>query len=939
LCTPAGQVDTCTTTVDGLLPGGEVYLHVFTPVDGAASGSFTNSIEVTGGGAPQDLVAQQVMRVAPPDPFAFKTFTTSLTKADGSPALQAASDPADITTKFSVPSYAQGLFGFVTQTAAVEQFKDIVAHLPAGLLGNPTTVPHCTTAQLGALSGSHGEIPQCPLESQVGIVRLANSDLVPLYNMVAPAGSPAAFGFEYQSVMVVLIAKVRPDDHGIDIIARNAVSSVPIAAVDVTFWGVPGDSSHDNLRGVCLDGYAGNNGLTCPLANPSRVAFLRLPTSCSGPLGWGIEASSYAHPDVFVHAQTSSPAMTGCGLVPFGPSLKLTPSAGGPHQPTGLDANMTIPQGNGPDGLAEADLKTVAVTLPNGLVINPSSATGLQACTDAQLGLGSDAAASCPDGSKLGSVKVTTPVLDHPIGGSIFLRTQNSDDPFSGKLFRIAIEIRSDDDGIDIKQEGQIQANPLSGQITTTFDQIPQLPLSSLDLRFKSGPRAPLTTPDTCASASNASAISITSWSNTTLNSSDGFGLAGDCQPLGFSPALSAGTQDPTAGKDSPFLFSLTRGDGDQQFHTLTVKTPTGLLGRIKNAELCGNDQASAGTCGDASQIGSVTVGAGSGTNPFFLTGGRVYLTGPYNGGPYGLSVVVHALAGPFDLGTVTVRSAIFVDPNTTALRVVTDALPTILKGVPLDIRVLRIALDKRGFMFNPTSCTAKHIDVSATSTQGTTANLTSPFQVSNCANLRLAPKVSFTVGSKHHTAAGVSTPFSTTITQPAKGATNLKSISVTLPGTMNARLPVVNRACKLTEFQAGHCTTKAKVGTAVLTTPVLKDPLRGSVFFVKNPARVLPDLMIALRGQVSIDLTGKVSIPGGKRLATRFDTTPDAPFTKFTLNIVSGKNGPVGVVTNLCTKKGRAATAALAIRGHNNALTKTNPRLHINGCTPKKHR
>jgi hypothetical protein len=298
----------------------------------------------------------------------------------------------------------------------------------------------------------------------------------------------------------------------------------------------------------------------------------------------------------------------------------------------------------------------------------------------------------------------------------------------------------------------------------------------------------------------------------------------------------------------------------------------------------------------------------------------------------------VPAVAGPFDLGNVVVRSAIRVDRHTAQLHVISDPLPTILQGIPLDLRDVRVTVDKPGFTINPTSCASKRVLGTATSTLGAVAHLSEHFQAANCAILPLAPKLTLTVGAKRHTRAGVSTPLTTTLTQ-TPGQTNLRSVSVALPGTLNALLPVVNRACKLAEFNAGHCGNRAKVGTAVAITPLLRDPLRGSVYFVKNPARVLPDLMVALRGQVALDLTGKVSIPGGKRLATRFDTVPDAPITKFTLRIVSGKNGPVGIATNLCSAKGRSATAAVGIRGQNNALLKLNRRLHINGCPKPRAR
>jgi hypothetical protein len=366
-----------------------------------------------------------------------------------------------------------------------------------------------------------------------------------------------------------------------------------------------------------------------------------------------------------------------------------------------------------------------------------------------------------------------------------------------------------------------------------------------------------------------------------------GDGNGAPCPPSRFTPALDAGTKNPVAGRESSFVLSLTRQDQDQNFASLAVNTPTGLLGRIANAVLCPDGPANAGACTDGSKIGSVAVGAGAGANPFYITNGRAYITGPYKDAPYGLSVVVPAIAGPFDLGNVVVRSAIYVDRSTAALKVVTDRLPTILQGIPLDVRDLRVHIDRPHFTLNPTSCAEKHTLATVGSTEGAIAHVGERFQVTDCGALALAPKLTFTIGAKRHTKAGVSTPLTTVLTQRAGGA-NLKTVKVTLPLTLNALLPVVNRACTLATFQAGHCPNTTKVGTATAVTPLLRDPLKGSAYFVKNPKRVIPDLMIALRGPVSLDVTGKVTIPGGKRLSTTI-TSPDAPVTRFTARLNTG--------------------------------------------------
>lgn len=930
-CTTTGQVDECVIDATGLPPGGQLRFATSTTVDPSASGTLAGSIEVSGGGTPDDVTVPWTMVAGPIGPFAIKTFDIGMTDGARAPATQAGADPAEQST--DVAFFSQGTMNLDQQdpnfyvTAPPENFKDVVVHVPAGLVGNPTATIRCDPSQLTTPAAGAGGIPQCPPESQIGVVQLNGGDIVPLYNIKPPIGSPAEFGFFYQSIVVTLLAKLRPTDNGIDIVTKDAPSTLPIPEFRATLWGVPGDSSHNPLRGVCLQSGLGNNGGNCALANPVREAFLRMPTSCTGPLQWSTEVTTNQHPDTPVTSSTTTPGMDGCPLVPFGPSFTITPTVSAPHAPTGLDTTLTLPQDNGPDGVAQADLRTATVTLPSGMTINPSSADGLQACTDDQLNLGKDGTASCPLASTIGTVTLDTPMLDHEIGGSVFLRTQGSSDPASGDMFRIAVEIRSDDDGIDIKLPASIRVDPGTGQMTTTFDNLPQLPFATMRLHFKDGPRAPLVTPSTCGD--NATDVSLTSWSGALVTSQPAFTTSG-CGAAAFAPALRAGVVNPVAGASSPFNVKLTRGDGDQQFKTVTVYTPAGLLGRIKTAEQCASAAADTGACPAGSQIGRATVGAGAGSDPFYVTGGQVFLTGPYKGAPYGLSIVVHAVAGPFDLGTVVVRAAINVNPRTAALSVTSDPFPTILKGVPLNIRDVRLSIDKPNFMVNPTSCATKSVAATVTSLEGWNAGASSRFKVGECDSLRFTPRISMTVGSRGHTSPSRSTPLTTTIVQPA-GQANLREVKVSLPTTLDALLPVVNRACTLAQYDAGNC-RGSRVGSAVAVTPLLKDPLRGGVFFVKHPGRPLPDLMVALRGAVSLDLVGKVTIPGGTRLATDF-AAPDAPVTRFTLSLVSGGNGPVGVVTNLCTKKARNATVGILMRGQNGASITRNQRLHINGC------
>jgi len=938
-CQTVGQAYECTADVTGIEPGRQIRLRATTTVDSAAAGTLTGNISVSGGGAPGVLTDPFSIVVGPSDPFAIKAFDVGMSDASGGPVAQAGSDPATLTTGVRLLSEAQTNLDFplpnLAITAPTESFRDVIVHVPPGFVGNPTATPvRCTPSQLTTQAEPIQE-PTCPPESQVGLVQLNAGDIVPLYNVEPPAGTPAAFGFFYNSVVVTLKAKLRPSDDGIDIVTEKAPSSIPIPKFEVTLWGVPNDSSHDSLRGFCLNGGFGFNPTIgdCSLRARSTVPFLRTPTSCPGtPLLWSIDMDTYQHVGTFVHNQATTPAMTGCEFNPFQPGFALTPATQAPHAPSGLDAGVTLNEDWGPQGIAPADLRKVTVTLPDGMTINPSSADGLKACTDAQLLLRQDGTATCPDGSKLGTVTLQTPLLDHPVSGTIFLRTQNSEDPQSGELFRIAVEIRSDQDGIDIKLPGSIRADPNTGQLTTVFDDLPQLPFDSMTLHFKSGPRAPLASPSTCGD--HTTNVELVAWNNKVVDTSSSFTTSG-CQVPRFAPSFLAGVENAAAGSSSPFNVVLARSDDDQEFRSVTIDTPKGLLARVKDAQQCSNAAADTGNCPTDSLIGGAIVGAGVGSQPFFITTGRVYLTGPYRGAPYGLAVAVDAVAGPFNLGTVVVRQAIQINPRTAQLSVVSDPFPTIIKGVPLHIRSVQVSIEKPNFMVAPTNCSKQQVGAVATSVDGATARLAERFQVGGCKSLKFAPRLSLFVGSKRHTSTGISTPFKAVLTQ-TPGQSNLRSVRVVLPQTLAALLNVVNHACTLSEYEAGRC-EDSRAGSAVAVTPLLKHPLRGGAYFVRHPGHALPDLMVRLRGEIAIDLVGRVTIPGGKQLATNFDTIPDAPVSKFTLSIVSGSHGPLGVSHNLCTKAGKRATASVQLRGQNGAVITRHQRLHIHGCGGRK--
>ncbi len=494
LCTPSGQVDECQVDLTGIPPQRSLNYQTFSTVDPGAAGALNGEIEVSGGGAVNVVRVPFSFNTGPIGPFAIKSLDVSFVDGPILPGTQAGSPPRQIDAGFEVVSKAVSNFGIegpggTTVVTPPESIRDVITHLPAGMIGNPMATPlKCTAEQLSRQSPALGaQVPVCPADSQIGIVLVNGRDIVPLYNLTAPRGVPAQFGFYYIGIVSTLHARLRPSDNGVDIVSEKASSTIPIQKVEATFWGAPADSANDRLRADCLFAKFGNNGKVCRSQAPN-LPFLRLPTSCSSaPLPWSMEIDTYQHPGAFHTRATTTPPLEGCDKVPFEPGLSIAPSTGAAHSPTGLDVELTIPQDSGPNGISQADLRKATVTLPKGVSINPASAEGLAACSDAQLRLGLEGPSECPEASKLGSVEIDTPLLDHPISGSVYLRTQASNNPESGDLYRLAIELRSEEDGIDIKLPGSLAAAQKdgSGQLTASFDQLPQLPFESMQAAFQ----------------------------------------------------------------------------------------------------------------------------------------------------------------------------------------------------------------------------------------------------------------------------------------------------------------------------------------------------------------------------------------------------------------------------------------------------------------------
>ncbi len=894
------------------------------------------------------LIGAQTARSAP---LGISSFTAGAYNADGTPATQAGSHPWELATSFAFNTETDNRTGTEVATASV---KDTVVDLPAGAIGNPTGVPQCRQQDL--------DFPQssCPTNTQVGYAEVdvdffgRSVQHVPIYNMIPPSGEPAQFGFVVTAAVAHIDVHVRTDgDYGVRATVHNSNAGAVVFGATIHLWGVPADPSHDVWRYRPIFQSPGDeNGNPLPSTAP-RVALLRNPTECTGEsVTTGIRAASWQQPDQFVSATAQSPALTGCENLPFDPSVTVRPDTRKAGSGAGLNVDVDLPQSDDPDTLASADLKRSVVKLPAGIGINPSASDGLQGCADQDFALRSTDEDRCPDASKIGSVQVTSPLLKAPLTGAAFLASPLEQGPTAaanGRMFRLFLTAQGS--GVRVKLTGSVVPDPLTGQLTATFDNNPQLPFTNLHVELVGGDRAPLSSPKQCGTYTTTAELAPWSAPNAPVTTSSSFVIDQNCDRAAkFEPSLEAGLTNPVAAGSSPFSLTVSRPDGQQDINGVNVVLPPGLLARVGSVAQCGDADAAAGTCSVASQIGHAIVAAGAGPNPVYVPqAGKaptaVYLTGPYKGAPYGLSVVVPAQAGPYDLGTVVVRAALRVDPIDAHVTVDSDPLPTMLLGVPLNVQKINVVIDRPGFMVSPTNCKPMQVSATVSSPGGATANLTNRFQIGDCAKLRLAPKLGLTLTGKGQTTDGKHPGVDAVLAQ-GPGQAQLKKVVVTLPKSL-ALDP--DNAQALCEFADGSkvdptCPKASIVGTATAKTPLLNQPLSGPVYFVKNiridkksgrQIRTLPKIVIPLTGEngLRLNLVGTSDVVAD-RLVTTFDNIPDAPVSSFALNITGGKHG-ILVVSNTDVCKA-TQTAARQIDGQNGKTADANLALQTPDCRLK---
>jgi hypothetical protein len=915
-CTFEGAFDT----------GDELIMTVSVSVGSSLSGSVTDTASVSGGGTP-GAQASTSMQIGGSTPFGFAPgavlAATSTSQAGAHP---------NVTVSFTLARN--------TRIVPVAEPRDTKVELPPGLVGSATATPRCTmnTVQLGT----------CPSGAMVGIATVTVNffgqllwSANPVYSITPYVGEPAAFAFSaVPGLPVRLDTSVRSgSDFGVTTASSKLSGIEPVLGTTVTLWGVPGEHNGPGPDTAYLD--TGPASFGGPGSAADSAPLFTNPTTCGGPQSVDVSADSW--PLGTTSSQTASssvalPAVTGCGALQFDPSVTVRPETTVADSPTGIEAEIKVPQDENPDALATPDVRDTTVTLPAGFALSPPVADGLQGCSAAQIALSSTAPATCPQASQVGTVEIVSPALPDPLVGQIFLGMPNCSpctlaDAQDGNMVHAYLQAQGS--GVILKLPGSFTLDPNTGQITTHFLNTPQQPFSDLKLHFKGGPRATVATPESCGVFTASS--DLTPWSapesGPDATPFDSFEISSGCGG-GFAPAFTAGTTNNAAGGFSPLSVTFSRQDGEQGLGAVTVRTPPGLLGVLKSVPLCGEPQAAQGTCGQESLIGHTTVASGAGPDPFYL-GGSVYLTGPYKGAPFGLSIVVPAIAGPFNLGNVVVRAAISVDPSTTALTVTSDPLPTILDGIPLRLRTVNVTIDRPGFIFNPTSCEPMSLAATITSTQGTAAPVSSRFQAAGCAALAFHPV--FSASSLAKTSREGGAALDVKVSYPSGAQANIHSVAVTLPVQLPARLSTIQQACPEATFNANpaSCDAGSMIGVGTAVTPIFNNPLTGPAYLVSHGGAAFPDIDVVLQGEgVTLDLVGHVNISKSGVTSATFSEVPDAPISSFDLNLPEGPHSGLSAVGSLCAQPLSMPTT---ITAQNGAQIKQTTSIKVTGCPAVK--
>jgi len=940
-----------------------------------ASSIETNRVSVSGGGAPAAAISRALRISEEPAPYGVEDFDFRAENEGGTLDTQAGSHPYQVSGTFLFNESADAappppmVPGFdeeagKPQVEPVAQAKDVIGKLPPGLIGNANAIPTCSLVTFLRPPPSSEE-NECSAQTAIGVAAITLEDpgsighttfIESIYNLEPYKGEPARFGFSISiaGVYVVLDTSVRSgpgEDYGVTISSSNITQTAGLEGVQLDFWGVPGDPVHDSVRGMqcILNKFHAANGIRpcLPSETGQHPSFLTMPTSCTGPLQSSLETDSWTERDKFLHVPTSEPlqAMDGCNRLPFSPSMSAEATTDRASAPSGLDFNLDFKDEGltSTNGLAQSQLKDTSVLLPEGLTINPSAGVGLGGCTPADYAretVNSQAGEGCPNDSKLGTVEIETPLLAQKIHGAIYI-AQPYENPFKS-LVALYVVAKNPETGILIKLVGKVTPNPVTGQLTTTFENTPQLAFNHFNFHFREGQQAPLISPPVCGTY-NTTAV-LTPWSEPTapLTETSTFsvtkGYDGGACPSGgvppFKPGITSGLINNNAGAYSSFYLHLTRTDAEQEISGFSTNLPSGLTGNLSGIPFCpeadieaarhktGAQEEASPSCPAASQVGHTLVGTGVGAVLAYVPG-KLYLGGPFHGAPFSLVSVTSATVGPFDLGTVVLRFGLNIDPTTARVNVTpasSEPIPTILDGIVTHVRDIRVYVDRHDFTLNPTSCNPLSIASTLNSDRGASSTVTSPFQASNCQALAFKPGFKASTNGKTSRAKGASLTVKLTYPNAPQGTqANIAKVKVDLPKQLPSRLTTLQKACTAAQFEANPagCPADSIVGHAKAVTPLIPEPLTGPAYFVSHGGAKFPELIIVLQGYgVTIDLHGETFINPAGITSSTFRAVPDQPVGSFELTLPQGTDSALAANGNLCKAKLTMPTIFVAQNG-----------------------
>jgi hypothetical protein len=828
--------------------------------------------------------------------FGFKQADVAFSDAESQPSMQAGGHPAAWVTQVGFDTTPQG--------QPDGALKDLRIRLPAGLVSSLPKLPRCSRFQLDSSS--------CPAASAVGSMTLETTNLgevtIPLYNVEPYPGLPGLLGVEVAGTLVLIRASLRPEPPYEAVLSMQVPADADVSAATVEIAG--------------------------------SAANLVLPRSCTGPLAFTFEADSWEEPERWIsttaethdNAQPPNPAgLVGCDRLSFSPELTLEPSTELAGSPSGLDLSLVAANaGFESTGLSEADLSHVEITLPAGVVLNPAAGAGLEGCSAAEIGaeaLEPQNGGGCPNASKVGEAEAWSPALEESLSGPVYVAGQDQS-AGGGLEVVLYLVLRNPDLGILVKQRATVEVEPGDGRLRAVVDDVPQYPLSRVELHLRSGPRAPLALPRSCGSPLVAGSV-LTGSSGPVVRRQSSLGTPTGCTSVAFQPTFAAGTVSNDAGGSAPLVLDLS-SDADEESPTaIAVAMPTGFSADLGSVPACPQDAASSGACPSSSRVGYARIAIGTGTEPLWVPAeahpdSSVFLAGSYRGAPYSFLISVPATAGPFDLGPILVRAPLSIDPESGRATLSVESLPQMLQGIPLRYRTLRIVIDRPGFVRLPTSCQPKQFGALISGADGSTTRLTSPFQAADCGSLPFRPRIST------HLLGGLARnghPALRAELRSGPREATIAAAAFTLPRGELLDLRHVGDLCAREEAPA-RCPKGSRIGDLRLTSPLLGAPLAGAIY-LRAPGRRLPDLLADLHGgEIGLRLRGHTAT-GARRLRVSFGALPDLPFSSATLSLLGGRRGIVVNSGYLC---GRSLRMRVLLRAHNGKRRLLRPRLRLHG-------